>query len=107
MAPSSSRTGEQNKGFSGEWITLETSAKILVDCRRKQPDHHLTVEGLGQESDCSASLRPRPHTRVGKSCDENDGNSAAGVAQPVLQIETVHARHLNVGNDARRLYQVR
>jgi hypothetical protein len=65
------------------------------------------IYGLGKVADSSSTQDARPDGVFRERGDENDWQAATLAAQCVLQLHTVHVRHLNVGNHAGRGIDVR
>jgi hypothetical protein len=76
------------------------------DRRHQQPDHCLTVEGLGKKPDGTARLGTRAQMFFRKGRDEDRRYRTAGRPQPALQVKTAHARHLDIGDNAGGLRQI-
>jgi hypothetical protein len=70
-------------------------------------DQDLSVYRLVQETYCSRLQRSRANCVIMEGCDENDRSAAAPGKQAALQLDTAHARHLNVGDYARHIVQAR
>lgn len=64
------------------------------------------AEGLLQKANGARLDGPCPCRLVILRCDENDWNSRRGRGQLLLQLQTVHARHLEIEDQAARVLQV-
>ena len=70
-------------------------------------DQYLTVERLTQEAGCSGFQCLRPNALLGESCDENDRQPVSLRFQKILQLDSAHARHMNIRDHAGCVIQLR
>jgi hypothetical protein len=69
-------------------------------------DQSSSVEGLGQQTNCSGFQHSRADGLVGEGCNENKWNTAPPGEQEGLHFDAAHGRHLDVGNHARCVVEV-
>jgi hypothetical protein len=99
--------------FTSPWAdrsadTAPAAAKLLsalcpLQGRIEALDQGLSAEGLVQKAYRSGLHRPRPNALFVEGCDENDRHAVTLGNQEALQLDTAHARHLNVRDHARRI----
>ena len=69
-------------------------------------DQYLSVERLTQEAGCSGFQCFRPDALLGESCDENDRQPVSLRLQKILQLDSAHARHMNIRDHAAGVIQL-
>jgi hypothetical protein len=67
------------------------------------PQQYRVIKRLAQEFDCTFAHGKNPHLVVAMRSDEDDRYSASLGVKLRLQFKTGHARHTNVGDQARSL----
>src|SRR4029077_17719554 len=70
-------------------------------------DQRRPVDRLGEKADGSGMQGANPGALFGDRRNENDRQTAVLAAQQVLELDAAHMGHLNVGNHARRLIDLR
>jgi hypothetical protein len=68
-------------------------------------DQSQSVEGLGQETNCSGLYRSRTDGLFREGCDENEWHVVPPGEQEGLQLDAAHGRHLDVRNHAGRVVE--
>ena len=89
-------------------VLLGRASRILLPERLIDAvDQGLPVKRLAEDTDCTRGQRALTPAAVWKGSNENDGNSMALGNQEILQLDSVHPRHLDVSNQAGRMIEVR
>src|SRR4029077_10963534 len=68
-------------------------------------DDHVAIDGLAEEAHGAGRLRALADPFLGEGGDEDDRYTALSRLELALQVEPAHARHLDVGDQARRVLQ--
>jgi len=66
-------------------------------------NQRLVIEGLAQETACAGVQDPHTDPFVARRGHENNGRRIAVGDQPILQVGSAHARHPQIGYQARRV----
>lgn len=69
-------------------------------------DHRLPFEWLAKETLSAACLCSLAHRFLGVGRNENDGYIQSDIDQLTLQFKATHTRHLNVRDQARRVFEI-
>lgn len=70
-------------------------------------DHRLPFEWLAKETLSSACLCSLAHRFLWVGRNENDGHIQPDIDQFTLQFKATHTRHLNVRDQAGRVFEIR
>ena len=73
---------------------------VAAQSRPQVTEQRIVVHRLGQIGAGAALQRPRPPRRIRGGGDHDHGNGRAEGPQPALQIDPVHPRHPDVGDEA-------
>jgi transposase len=79
-------------------ISFAGSAAMPPQGRVEAFDQTLSVEGFGQETNCSGFPRSCSDGFFGECCDENERHRVPLREQSFLQVDTAHGRHLDIRN---------
>ena len=96
--PGSARTGLQRFHCGSGYPLLLLSRAALTACSKT-----FVVKRFAQELHCPLTHGMNPHLGVTMRSDEDDRYSASLGLKVRLQFKTGHARHANIGNQARSL----
>src|SRR5450631_115738 len=81
-------------------LLLQGTGVITLECLIKAPDKATFVDGLAQEAERSGLQHTLPDFFLGKRSHENDRGAVAICNQPTLHLDSAHAGHLYVSNQA-------
>src|SRR5882672_11266870 len=82
-----------------------TSRLIMMKRRIEAADDRVAVDRLAEEAYGSRGLGSPANPFLRESRNEDDGDAAVTCVQLGLQIQSAHARHLDIDDQARRVMQ--
>src|SRR5712671_1200817 len=106
-APSGSQGGTGPTLPDELLVSLAGLTTMALHGRIEVFDQFLGVERLTQEAGCSGFQCLRPDILLGESRDEDDRQPVSLRLQKILQLDSAHARHMNIRDHAGGVIQLR